>query len=221
MLKVTERDRLIAENTGLVHSCAKRFACRGVEYEELYSSGCVGLIKAADNFDPNLGFRFSTYAVPVILGEMKRIFRDGGAVKVSRSLKELSLKVSRASEEFRLENGREPTVSELSQMLSITPEQVSEALSAAQIPLSLSSAYEEQESDIDVSVDSEEESITERLTLHQLIGDLPTPDRELIELRYFGQKTQSQTAERLGMTQVQVSRREKKILLILREKMIV
>ena len=120
---MTERDKLIENNTGLVHACAKRFAGRGVEYEELYSCGCIGLIKAADNFDSERGFRFSTYAVPVIMGEMKRIFRDGGTVKVSRSLKELSLKVQRASEEFRHRMGREPVLSELSQILNISVEQ--------------------------------------------------------------------------------------------------
>lgn len=218
---MTERDKLIENNTGLVHACAKRFAGRGVEYEELYSCGCIGLIKAADNFDSERGFRFSTYAVPVIMGEMKRIFRDGGTVKVSRSLKELSLKVQRASEEFRHRMGREPALSELSQILNISVEQAGEALSAAQIPLSLSGENEENGRELEIPVGSQEEAITERISLHQAIGSLPDADRQLITLRYFSQKTQTQTAQTLGMTQVQVSRREKKILTLLREKMTV
>lgn len=218
---MTERDKLIENNTGLVHACAKRFAGRGVEYEELYSCGCIGLIKAADNFDSERGFRFSTYAVPVIMGEMKRIFRDGGTVKVSRSLKELSLKVQRASEEFRHRMGREPALSELSQILNISVEQAGEALSAAQIPLSLSGENDENGRELEIPVGSQEEAITERISLHQAIGSLPDADRQLITLRYFSQKTQTQTAQSLGMTQVQVSRREKKILTLLREKMTV
>lgn len=218
---MTERDKLIENNTGLVHACAKRFAGRGVEYEELYSCGCIGLIKAADNFDSERGFRFSTYAVPVIMGEMKRIFRDGGTVKVSRSLKELSLKVQRASEEFRHRMGREPALSELSQILNISVEQAGEALSAAQIPLSLSGENDENGRELEIPVGSQEEAITERISLHQAIGSLPDADRQLITLRYFSQKTQTQTAQTLGMTQVQVSRREKKILTLLREKMTV
>lgn len=218
---MTERDRLISENTGLVHACARKFTGRGVEYDDLYSCGCVGLIKAADNFDSSLGYRFSTYAVPVILGEIKRIFRDGGAVKVSRSLKELTLRVNRAVEKYEREYGETPTVSEIARMLGISLEQAGEAMSASQLPLSLSQSSEDESREIDVAVDSGEEMLTERMTLHQLIEDLPDMDRELIELRYFRRKTQTQTAEHLGMTQVQVSRREKKILLCLREKMTV
>ena len=103
----------VEQNLGLVHTCAKRFKGRGIEYDDLFQAGCVGLVKAADNFDVGRGFRFSTYAVPVILGEIKRLFRDGGAVKLSRGLKELSLRVSREAEAFQHRTGREPTVSEL------------------------------------------------------------------------------------------------------------
>ena len=128
-----ENREIINDNLGLVHSCAKRFRGRGIEYDDLFQAGCVGLVKAADNFDPTLGYRFSTYAVPVILGEIRRLFRDGGSVKISRSLKELSVRVSRAAEELALFSGREPTVSELSEKLNITPEQTAEALNAAHI----------------------------------------------------------------------------------------
>lgn len=214
------RDALIEENLGLVYSCAQKLSGRGVEYEELVSAGYIGLINAATRFDEALGFRFSTFAVPSIIGEMKRIFRDGGAVKVSRSLKELSLKAQRAAEEFRRREGEEPTVSQLSEILGVSPEEAAEALSASMAVKSLSNALEDG-SEIDVAVPSKEESITERMTLYQVIDELSLEDRELIKLRYFKGKTQTQTAETLGMSQVQVSRKEKKILLSMREKMLV
>ncbi|MGN0503908.1 MAG: sigma-70 family RNA polymerase sigma factor [Ruminococcus sp.] len=214
------RDTLIEENLGLVYSCAKKLSGRGIEYEELVSAGYIGLINAASRFDEALGFRFSTFAVPSIIGEMKRIFRDGGTVKVSRSLKELSLKAQRAAEEFRRREGEEPTVSQLSEILGVSPEEAAEALSASMTVKSLSNALEDG-SEIDVAVPSKEESITERMTLYQVIDELSLEDRELIKLRYFKGKTQTQTAETLGISQVQVSRKEKKILLSMREKMIV
>ena len=214
------RDTLIEENLGLVYSCAKKLSGRGIEYEELVSAGYIGLINAATRFDEALGFRFSTFAVPSIIGEMKRIFRDGGTVKVSRSLKELSLKAQRAAEEFRRREGEEPTVSQLSEILGVSLEEAAEALSASMTVKSLSNALEDG-SEIDVAVPSKEESITERMTLYQVIDELSLEDRELIKLRYFKGKTQTQTAETLGMSQVQVSRKEKKILLSMREKMIV
>ncbi len=215
-----DRSRLIEENTGLVHACARKFLGKGAEYDDLFSCGCVGLVKAADNFDESLGYRFSTYAVPVILGEIKRYFRDGGSVKMSRSLKELSLKVTKLCEKYEMEKGYAPTVKEIADILEISVEDAAQALEASRIPLSLSYETEEESRQIDVAVDSQEESITEKMTLHKLIGELPEQDRELINLRYFKSKTQSVTAKELGLTQVQVSRREKKILLSLREKML-
>lgn len=218
---MTDRDRLICENTGLVHACVRKFVGKGAEYDDLYSCGCVGLIKAADKFDDKLGFRFSTYAVPVILGEIKQFFRDSGSVKVSRSLKELSLKASRAIEEYELRFMREPSIGELADILGISVEEASQALDASRLPLSLSLNFDEDNGETDVAVESDEETITERITLFDVIEDLPENDRELIRLRYFKNMTQTQTAERLGMTQVQVSRREKKLLLSLREKLTV
>lgn len=215
-----DRSKLIEENTGLVHACARKFLGRGAEYDDLFSCGCIGLVKAADNFDENLGYRFSTYAVPVILGEIKRFFRDGGAVKMSRSLKELSLKVTKFCEKYEMEKGCAPTVKEIADILEISVEDAAQAMEASRIPLSLSYETEEESRQIDVAVYSQEESITEKMTLHKLIGELPEQDREIINLRYFKSKTQSVTAKELGLTQVQVSRREKKILLSLREKML-
>ena len=213
------REILITENLGLVHSCAHRFTGRGIEYEDLFQAGCMGLVKAFDAFDRERGVRFSTYAVPVILGEMRRLFRDGGTVKVSRSLKELSLKTTKERENFLLKNGREPTVSELSEILSVSAEEVTEALCAAAPVISLTAGEDEGGGQTDVPVESPEDEITERLSVIKAISDLEEKDRTLIKYRYYENKTQTETAKILGMTQVQVSRREKKILEILRREL--
>lgn len=221
MIACEERNAFVCENIGLVHACAKRFKDRGVEYDDLYQAGCVGLIKAADGFEPERGLKFSTYAVPVILGEIKRLFRDGGAVKISRSLKELSLRATREREHFAKIVGREPTVEELAAALQIDATQAAQAITASLPPLSLTRAGEEDDAEqIDLPVNSPEESITDRLALEQLLAELDPRDRRLIELRYIGRQTQQATADRLGMTQVQVSRRERAVLLALREKLI-
>lgn len=214
-----DRDVLITENMGLVHSCAHRFCGRGIEYEDLFQAGCMGLVKAFDAFDTERGVRFSTYAVPVILGEMKRLFRDGGSVKVSRSLKELSLKTTRQRENFLLKEGREPTVSELSEMLSVSEEEIMEAICASTPVISLTAGEDEGGGQTDVPVESPEEQIAERLSVIKAVSDLEERDRKIIKLRYYESKTQSEVAEKLGMTQVQVSRREKKILAMLRNEL--
>ena len=213
-----ERSRMIEENIGLVHACAHRFKGKGIEYDDLFQAGCMGLVKATDAFDTERGVRFSTYAVPVILGEMRRLFRDGGTVKVSRSLKELSMKVARQREQLSKRLGREPTVSELAAELAVSEESVIEALGAGTPPVSLTS--EEDSAQIDLPVDSPEELLSDLISLKQMLRQLEERDRRLIELRYFGNKTQVQTAQELGMTQVQVSRREKKILLWLRSQLV-
>lgn len=211
-----EREDLIQNNIGLVHSCAQKLKGRGIEYDDLFQAGCMGLVKAADAFDQERGVRFSTYAVPVILGEMRRLFRDGGTIKVSRSLKELSLRIGRVRERFGIDYGREPAISELAEILEVDESQIVEAINAATPPLSLTISDEEGGGQIDVPVDSPEDMLSDILSLRQVVGQLEPNDRKLVYLRYFGNKTQTQTAEALGMTQVQVSRREKKILQSLR-----
>lgn len=211
-----EREEKIEKNLGLVHACAHRFKGRGIEYDDLYQAGCMGLCKAVDAFDEERGVRFSTYAVPVILGEMRRLFRDGGAVKVSRTVKELSMKVSRQRERLSNQWGREPTVGELAHSMGLAEEQVVEAVCAAAPPLSLTADDDEGGGQLDVPVDSPEDLLADVISLKQVVGALEPRDRKLIILRYFSGKTQVQTAEALGMTQVQVSRREKKILASLR-----
>ena len=211
------RDEIIKQNMGLVHACAHRFKGRGIEYEDLFQAGCMGLVKATDAFDQERGVRFSTYAVPVILGEMRRLFRDGGTVKVSRTLKELSLKATRTRERLSIEWGREPTVNELAEALGIEVSSVVEALSAAAPALSLTGSDEDGAPQIDLPVESPEEQLADSLSLRQVLRCLEERDQMLSQLRYFKGKTQVETAAALGMTQVQVSRREKKILLQMRE----
>lgn len=215
----TARDALVTENLGLVHLCANRFRGKGLEYEELYSAGCIGIVKAAAAFDEGRGVKFSTYAVPVILGEIKRLFRDGGTVKVSRSLKELSLKACRERSDFLARNGRDPTVGELAEILSSTPEDVTQALAAAMPCVSLTRGEEEGEEQ-DIPSPFRESDIYESIALREALDRLPPEDRRLIYLRYFRAMTQSAAAAVMGMTQVQVSRREKKILAALRSELL-
>lgn len=217
---IPSREDAISQNLGLVHSCANRFRGRGIEYDDLFQAGCMGLVKAYDAFDHARGVKFSTYAVPVILGEIKRLFRDGGSVKVSRSLKELSLKVTRVRERLSLSLGCEPTIGQIASELSISPEEAAEALNASHLPLSLTESDDEGGGQIDVIIDSEEEQIVNRLSLSQIISKMDAHDQKLIILRYFKNKTQTETAQELNMTQVQVSRREKKLLAFMREKML-
>ena len=215
-----EKEEFVKRNLGLVHSCANRFRGRGMEYDDLYGAGCVGLLKAIDGFDEERGVMFSTYAVPVILGEIKRLFRDGGAVKVSRSLKELSLKAVREREAFLKVEGREPTVSELATMLSVPEEDVVEALNVSVPPMSLTAGEDEGGGQLDIAAPDQDEQLCDRISLIEVVRRLDEPDRRLITLRYFQSKTQSETARELGMTQVQVSRREKKILQKLRQRLL-
>lgn len=210
------REKFIEENLGLVHSLCHRFTGRGVEYDDLYQAGCVGLVKAADAFDRSRGLCFSTYAVPVILGEIRRLFRDGGAVKISRSLKELSLKVTRLSAGMAASLGREPTVSELAEALGCTAEEVTEAIAAARPVVSLTYEGEDGVSEYELPVPDIGEELSDRLLISGALETLGETERKIISCRYYHGMTQSKTAELLSMTQVQVSRAEKKILQKLR-----
>lgn len=212
-----ERDEFIESNLPLVHKLANRFRGRGVEYDELYSAGCVGLVKACDRFEPERGLCFSTYAVPVILGEIRRLFRDGGSVKMSRGLKELSVKAAR--ERDRLSANGEPRVSDIAAALGVSQEEAAEALCAAVPPVSLNSGGSEGE-ELTVSCDSGEEKLIDRLALRQCLAGLTGTDRDIVILRYFRGKTQCETAQILGLTQVMVSRRERKLLSSLREQLV-
>lgn len=212
-----ERSEFIESNLPLVHKLANRFRGRGIEYEELYSAGCVGLVKACDRFEPERGLCFSTYAVPVILGEIRRLFRDGGSVKISRGLKELSQKA--AHERDRLSADGEPRISDIAQALGVSVEDAAEALCAAVPPVSLNTGGEDGE-ELAVPQSSGEEQLIDRLALRQCLSELSGEDRDIIIQRYFRRKTQCETAQLLGMSQVMVSRRERRILQSLREQLV-
>ena len=212
-----ERDEFIERKLPLVHKLANRFRGRGIEYEELYSAGCVGLVKACDRFEPERGLCFSTYAAPVILGEIRRLFRDGGSVKISRSLKELSVKAARVREQ--LSASGEPRISDIAEVLGVTSEEAAEALCAGVPPVSLNTGGEEGE-ELLVPQSSGEEVLIDRLALRQCLAGLSGEDRDIIIQRYFRGKTQCETAQLLGLTQVMVSRRERKILQSLREQLV-
>lgn len=212
------RDEMIVSNIPLVHSIANRFRGRGIEYDDLYQAGCLGLIKAVDNFDESRGFMFSTYAVPVIMGEIKRLFRDGGAVKVSRTLKENSIKVQAVREKFVKKELREPTISELSELSGFSCEELSEILNVLTPVASLSVSTEDGDDVIDIPVD-ESEVLFDKLSVHQALKVLDKTELMIVKYRFYEGNTQCETAKKLNISQVQVSRKEKQILQKLRKKL--
>ncbi|MBQ7957105.1 MAG: sigma-70 family RNA polymerase sigma factor [Clostridia bacterium] len=220
MVSEVSRSSIIENNIGLVHSCANKFRGRGVEYDDLFQAGCVGLIKAADGFDAERGFSFSTYAVPVILGEIKRIFRDGGTVKVSRSMKEKIRVALKEKEKLAETLGYEPTVSQLAEKLNLSLAETAELLTASMPAVSLTGDDENNGRELDIPVEAPEEKISEMLALRQTIDTLEEEERKIIELRYYKGLTQSKTAEILNLSQVQISRKEKKTLLKMRKKLL-
>ena len=217
------RDTLFEENTGLIYSVARRFLGRGVEMEDLFQIGSIGLLKAVDKFDPAFEVRFSTYAIPMILGELKRFFRDDGMIKVSRSIKENQHRVYLAREKIEKELGREPSLKEIAEMLGMPPEEVAMTLdSAAEVESLYRTVYQSEGTDISLidkipEKENAEEHLLSRIFLEEILGKLESSDRKLIYMRYFQDMTQTQVAERLGVSQVQVSRMEKRILGKLRQ----
>lgn len=210
--------RIVEENTGLVYSAVKRFSGRGYETEDLYQIGCMGLLKAVKRFDTDFGVKFSTYAVPMIIGEIKRFIRDDGMIKVSRSLKELAMRAAAAREALIRENGEEPTVNELAVRLGAEPSELAAALEAGARPESIDAAADNGTRNghtiadrLECGTDYECE-IVNRMLVRELISEFDERERKVIILRYFKQKTQSFIAEILGISQVQVSRTEKKVL---------
>ncbi len=217
--ELTKESPRAEEHLGLVHHCASRFRGRGIEYEELYGAGCLGLMKAVRGFDPERGVQFSTYAVPVILGELKRLFRDGGTVKVSRRMREAAMSLRRAEESYLKQYGTEPSISQLSELTGISESDAAQALCVTQAPISLTVGDDEDSSQLDIPVEAPDKAIGDLIALRQTMDMLSEDDRKLLQLRYFRGFTQSKTACVLGMTQVQVSRREKKLLTAMREEL--
>ena len=236
------REVLIENNLGLVRHIVRRFAGRGYDLEDLFQIGTIGLMKAIDKFDLSLGLKFSTYAVPMITGEIKRFLRDDGPVKVSRTIKENGLKVRLARQRLQAEENREPTLQEIAEETGLSAEDVVLAMEAAiEVESIYAAVYQDDGSEVYLvdkivrekagavgkSVvggcdggDPEKEKLLNHILLKQLLDSLPPRDRDLIYMRYFQNKTQMEIAASLGISQVQVSRMEKRILLSLREQVV-
>ena len=219
------RDRVVAENVGLVWSIVRRFANRGYEMEDLFQIGSIGLIKAIDKFDSSYDVKFSTYAVPMITGEIKRFLRDDGMIKVSRSLKENATKIRAFREKYSNLYGREPTIEEIEEELKIEKDEILMALeTGAEIESLYKTIYQSDGSPIyliDKLAQSKDESenMIDKLALREVIASLDEREQEIIKLRYFNDRTQTDIAKELGISQVQVSRMEKRILKILKDKL--
>lgn len=219
------RDRLVTENVGLVWSIVRRFANRGHEMEDLFQIGSIGLIKAIDKFDSSYEVKFSTYAVPMITGEIKRFLRDDGMIKVSRSLKETATKIKVVRERFGNVYGREPTIEEIEDELQIAKDEIVMALeTGAEVESLYKTIYQGDGSPIYLidklsESNDESEKLVDKLALKEIIASLDEKEQELIKLRYFNDRTQTDIAKELGISQVQVSRLEKRILKMMREKL--
>ncbi len=215
-------DQLIEQNMGLVKNIARRFIGRGTEYEDLVQIGTIGMLKAAKSFDLAFGTVFSTYAVPLIIGEIRRFLRDDGMIKVSRDLRKKGTVIMRAKEDFTKENGREPKLSELSALCQMSVEEISYALDAVCPVCSLQDTVGNDENgatleNITPSSENLLEETTDKLALAEAIAKLDTRSQQIIKLRYYRDLSQQQTADILGITQVKVSREEKKIFEFLRK----
>ena len=218
------RDTLFKENEGLIYSVARRFLGRGVEMEDLFQIGSIGLLKAVDHFDPSYEVRFSTYAVPMIVGEIKRFLRDDGILKVSRSLKENCGRIYQAKEKLEKELGREPGLDEIAAEVELSLEEVILALeSTAEVESLHKTIYQGDGNDISLmdrlpEKENGQEQALDRIFLDEMLQSLDARERQLIGMRYFQNRTQTEIAAELGVSQVQVSRMEKRILKKLKEK---
>lgn len=214
--------KIIEENQGLVWSVVKKFAGRGLEFDDLYQIGVIGLIKCIEKFDNSFEVKFSTYAVPMIMGEIRRFLRDDGIIKISRPIKELAIKIKYAKDEYAKSNSRMPTIKELSEILNVTDEEIILALDVTRDVESLYQSANKSDGstvyllDKVASKNDDEEKIIDNLALNQVLNKLPQKERDIINLRYFEDKTQCEVAKIIGVSQVQVSRLEKKVLMSMR-----
>lgn len=232
------RDKLVTENVGLIWSIVKRFGNRNYDMEDLFQIGCIGMLKAIDKFDCSFDVKLSTYAVPVIAGEIKRFLRDDGMIKISRSLKENGYKIRQIQEKLSQELGREATIEEIAREMEMSREEIVMTMDAnAEIESIYKTVYQSDGNEIYlmdkignkdkgvvananlINGDGEKEKLLNHIMVQQLLNELSDRDREIILLRYYQDKTQTEVAKILGISQVQVSRIEKKILLSMRSKM--
>lgn len=220
----TTRDELILNNLGLVHHIVKRYLGRGYDAEELFQIGVIGLMKAVDHFDTTMDVKFSTYAVPLIMGEIRRFIRDNGSIKVSRTIKENAYKIHKEAEEYTKKTGQEPSIKELEKITGLNEEEIIQANeSCYEVESIYQTTYQKDGSEL-MLVDKlanekeEQENSVNRIIISKLLSEMEALDRKLLWLRYYENCTQSQVADILGISQVQVSRREKKLLLWMRSK---
>ncbi|MCA0985860.1 RNA polymerase sporulation sigma factor SigF [Guptibacillus algicola] len=217
------RDQIVQKNMRLVWSVVQRFLNRGYEADDLFQIGCIGLLKSVDKFDLSYDVKFSTYAVPMIIGEIQRFIRDDGTVKVSRSLKETGNKVRKARDELSKTLGRTPTINEIAELIEVTPEEVVMAQEAVRAPSSIHETVYENDGDpitlLDQIADHSDTSWFDKIALQDALQQLDSRERLIVYLRYYKDQTQSEVAERLGISQVQVSRLEKKILKEIKEQL--
>ncbi|MGD6774894.1 RNA polymerase sporulation sigma factor SigF [Sutcliffiella horikoshii] len=217
------RDTIVQKNMRLVWSVVQRFMNRGYEPDDLFQIGCIGLLKSVDKFDLSYDVKFSTYAVPMIIGEIQRFIRDDGSVKVSRSLKEVANKIRKAKDELSKRYGRVPTINEIAEVLEITAEEVVLAQEAARAPSSIHETVYENDGDpitlLDQIADHSEHRWFDKIALKEAIEELDEREKLIVYLRYYKDQTQTEVAQRLGISQVQVSRLEKKILQQMKDRM--
>ena len=217
------KEVLTQENSPLIKSLIKRFRDKGVEYDDLFQIGCIGFLKAINNFKTEFGVKFSTYVVPMVIGEIKRFMRDDGAIKVSRALKSLNIQINRFIEQFSSKNQRKPTIEEIAKKFQVEEQDVVMAMDSARMPISLYAPLEDESGDLTV-IDRVEnvgasDNMLDNLALKEMIKNLQEREKKIILLRYYFDKTQSEIAKELGISQVQVSRLENKILENFRSKL--
>ena len=217
------KEVLTQENSPLIKSLIKRFRDKGVEYDDLFQIGCIGFLKAINNFKTEFGVKFSTYVVPMVIGEIKRFMRDDGAIKVSRALKSLNIQINRFIEQFSSKNQRKPTIEEIAKEFQVEEQDVVMAMDSARMPISLYAPLEDESGDLTV-IDRVEnvgasDNMLDNLALKEMIKNLQEREKKIILLRYYFDKTQSEIAKELGISQVQVSRLENKILENFRSKL--
>lgn len=210
------KEIIFTSNTPLIKSIIKRFKNKGVEYDDLYQIASIGFIKAINNFDESFNVKFSTYTVPMVIGEIKRYIRDNGAIKVARNLKILANKINKYIDEFQTKNNNPPKVEDLAKVFSVTEEEIVIAMDSTKMPLSIYDKFDDEEEGLElidkITLDDTEDKIVDRLHVKNIIYTLSEREQKIIMLRFFRDKTQSEVAKTLGISQVQVSRLENKII---------
>lgn len=219
------KTKLIEENSPLIKSILKRFKDKGVEYEDLYQIGCIGFLKAIKNFDPSFNVKFSTYVVPMVIGEIKRFMRDDGSIKVSRALKSLNLQINKYIENVLSKQQSKPTIEELAKHFNVEEQEIVMAMDSAKMPVSIYAKIEDDSDSVSIidRIESEEdynEKMVDNIALREVVKKLDERDRKIILLRYYFDRTQSEIAKELKISQVQVSRLESKILDNLKSKLL-